>query len=136
MGNNTNVHIESTALVLKGSNSTGPNPNSNFSGFNYFGSFGFSRGKNSRGKDRPICIDCRVLSHIMDNCFKSHGFPLRFKNKGKTSMVNQMGIQDDFAEKVQSSIQYCCSFSFYWEIKSNIAILDYAGKSNASWCSI
>ena len=46
MGNNTNVHIESIALVLKGSNSTGPNPNSNFSGFNYSGNFHFSGGKN------------------------------------------------------------------------------------------
>lgn len=42
VGNNTNVHIESTALVVKGCNSTGPNPKSDSSGFNYFGSSGFS----------------------------------------------------------------------------------------------
>ena len=84
---NSNAHVKSTALVVKGSNS---NPF-------FFG------GKNSKGKDRPICSHCGRLGHTMEKCFKLHGFPLGFKPKGKTSMVNQVGVQDDLAENGQSS---------------------------------
>ena len=89
---NSNVHIESTALVVKGSNSIVINSNSGFSG-----------GKNSMGKDRPICTHCGKHGHTMEKCFKLHGFPPGFKSKRKTSMVNQVGIQDGTAEKGKSS---------------------------------
>ena len=69
---NSNGHIESTTLAVKGSN------------FNSV----FSGGKNSKGKDRPICSHCGRLSDTMEKCFKLHGFPLGFKPKGKASMVN------------------------------------------------
>ena len=69
---NSNGHIESTTLAMKGSN------------FNSV----FSRGKNSKGKDRPIYSHCGRLGHTMEKCFKLHGFPLGFKPKGKASMVN------------------------------------------------
>ena len=84
---NSNAHVESTALAVKGSNS---NPV-------FFG------GKNSKGKDRPICSHCGRLGCTMEKCFKLHSFPLGFKPKGKTSMVNQVGVQDDLAENGQSS---------------------------------
>ena len=95
---NSNVHIESTALVVKGSNS-----NSSFSG-----------GKTSRGKDRPICSHCGKLGHTMEKCFKLHGFPPGFKPKGNTSMVNQVGFQDNTVEKGQSSND-ATQFSFTQE---------------------
>ena len=82
----SNNHIESTALAMKGSNST----------------FILSRGKNSKGKDRPICTHCGKLGHTVEKCFKLHGFPFGFKPKGKTSMVNQVGVQEDFVENNQS----------------------------------
>ena len=84
---NSNAHVESTALAVKGSNS---NPV-------FFG------GKNSKGKDRPICSHCGRLGCTMEKCFKLHGFPLGFKPEGKTSMVNQVGVQDDHVENGQSS---------------------------------
>ena len=89
---NSNVHIESTALAVKGSNSIVNNSN-----------FAFFGGKNSRGKDRPICTHCGKHGHTMEKCFKLHGFLLGFKSKGKTSMVNQVGIQHDTTKKEQSS---------------------------------
>ena len=82
----SNNHIESTALAMKGSNST----------------FILSRGKNSKGKDRPICTHYEKLGHTVEKCFKLHGFPFGFKPKGKTSMVNQVGVQEDFVENNQS----------------------------------
>ncbi|XP_030927833.1 uncharacterized protein LOC115954102 [Quercus lobata] len=84
---NSNAHVESTALAMKGSN------------FNpaFFG------GKNSKGNCRPICSHCGRLGHTMEKCFKLHGFPPGFQPKGKTSMVNQVGVQDDLAENGQSS---------------------------------
>ena len=84
---NSNAHVESTALAMKGSNF---NPT-------FFG------GKNSKGKYRPICSHCGRLCHTMEKCFKLHGFPPGFKPRGKTSMVNQLGVQDDLAENGQSS---------------------------------
>ena len=82
----SNNHIESTALAMKGSNST----------------FILSGGKNSKGKDRPVCTHCGKLGHTVEKCFKLHGFPFGFKPKGKTSMVNQVGVQEDFVENNQS----------------------------------
>ena len=61
-------------------------------------------GKNSKGKDRPVCTHCGKLGHTVEKCFKLHGFPLGFKPKGKTSMVNQVGVQEDLVENNQSVI--------------------------------
>ena len=84
---NSNAHVESTTLAVKGSNSKPA-----------FFNFAFSRGKNSKGKDRPICYNCGRLDPTMEKCFKLHGFPPGFKPKGKTSTANQVGVQDDLAE--------------------------------------
>ena len=62
----------------------------------------FSGGKNSKGKDRLVCNRCGKLGHIVEKCFKLHGFPPGFKPKGKTSMVNQVGVQEDLTENNQS----------------------------------
>ena len=55
------VHIESTTLAVKGSN---VNSNSNFPGF--FGNSSVYGGKNSKGKDRPICTHCGKLGHVIE----------------------------------------------------------------------
>ena len=82
MGHGNSVHIKSTTLVVKGSN---PKFNSNFPGFS-----GNSGGKNFKGKDGPMCTHCGRLGHVVNKCFKLHGFPLGFKPKGKNFMVNQV----------------------------------------------
>ena len=78
---------------MKGSN---VNSNSNFPRF--FGNFGVYRGKNSKGKDRAICTYCRKLRHVMEKCFKVHGFPPGFKPKGKNFMMNQVNVQEACAD--------------------------------------
>ena len=57
----------------------------------------------------------------MEKCFKLHGFPPGFKPKGKTSMANQVGVQDDLAENGQS--------------EAMPTIIDYARQSDTSYCS-
>ena len=78
VGNNSNVHIESIALVVKGFDSAALNPNSSF---NYSRGSGFLRGKNSRGKDRPICTYYGKLGHIMEKCLQLHGFRSSLKER-------------------------------------------------------
>ena len=93
---------------MKGSN---VNSNSNFPRF--FGNSGVYRGKNSKGKDRPICTYCRKLRHVMEKCFKVHGFPPGFKPKGKNFMVNQVNAQ----RVMQIRIQHLLIFL---SLKSNV----------------
>ena len=95
------VHKESTTLAVKGSN---PNFNSNFPGFS--SNFGVSRGKNSKGKDRPICTQCGKLGHVKEKCFKLHGFPPGFKPKGKNFMVNQVNAQKGYADKDSTAAHF------------------------------
>ena len=95
------VHIESTTLVVKGSN---PNFNSNFPSFS--GNFGVIGGKNSKRKDRPICTHYGKLGHVMKKFFNLHGFPPSFQPKGKDFMVNQVNAQEDYANKDSTSAQF------------------------------
>ena len=94
MGHGNSVHIESTTLVVKGSN---PNFNSNFPRFS--SNSGVFGGKNSKGKDKPICTHCGRLGHVVKKCFKLHGFPPDFKPKGKNFMVNQVNAQEACTDK-------------------------------------
>nr|XP_023887900.1 uncharacterized protein LOC112000030 [Quercus suber] len=100
IGLSNSVHIESTTLAVKGSNA---NFNPNFPGF--FGNSGAS-GKNSKGRDRPICTHCGKLGHVMEKCFKLHGFPPGFKPKGKNFMVNQVNIQEACTENDHTSATF------------------------------
>ena len=93
VGLSNSVHIKSTTLAVKGSN---VNSNSNFPRF--FGNSGIYGGKNSKGKDRPICTYCGKLRHVMEKCFKVHGFPPGFKPKGKNFMMNQVNVQEACAD--------------------------------------
>ena len=94
VGHSNLFHVESTNLAVKGSN---PNFNVNFSSFSI--NSVVPRRKNSKGKDRPICTHCGKLGHVMERCFKLHGFPLGFKLKCKNFMVNQVNAQEDYADK-------------------------------------
>ena len=93
VGLGNSIHIESTTLAVTSSN---VNSNSNFPGF--FGNSSVYGGKNSKGKDRPICTHCGKLGHVMEKCFKLYGFPPGFKPKGKNFMVNQVNVQEACAE--------------------------------------
>ena len=64
----------------------------------------FSRGSNtssnkgnyankSNGKrERPVCSHCGILGHVVDKCYKIHGYPPGYKNKGKGHSTNQVSL--------------------------------------------
>ncbi|XP_030934597.1 uncharacterized protein LOC115960041 [Quercus lobata] len=98
------VHIESTTLAVKGSEA---NSNPNFPNFPaFFANSGVFGGKNSKGRDRPICTHCGKLGHVMEKCFKLHGFPPGFKPKGKNFRVNQVNVQDAYADDDHTSANF------------------------------
>lgn len=101
VGHSNLFHVESTTLAVKGSN---PSFNFNFSGFS--GNSVVFGGNNSSGKDGPICTHCQKLGHVMEKCFKLHGFPPTFKPKGKNFMVNQVNAQEYYANKDSTSAQF------------------------------
>ena len=41
-------------------------------------------------KERPICSHCGIQGHIIDKCYKLHGYPPGYKPKGKSSSANQV----------------------------------------------
>ena len=43
-----------------------------------------------KGKDRQVCTHCGKTGHIVDKCYKLHGFPPGFKFKNKSSMAHQV----------------------------------------------
>ena len=44
----------------------------------------FNNRQQHQKKDRPFCTHCNMLGHVIDKCFKLHGYPPGYKNKGKT----------------------------------------------------
>ena len=52
-----------------------------------------SSNSGSKGKDRPTCTHCGKTGHIVDKCYKLHGFPLGFKFKNKPSMAYQVSLE-------------------------------------------
>ncbi|XP_030974888.1 uncharacterized protein LOC115994771 [Quercus lobata] len=49
-----------------------------------------SRNRYSNRKERPIYSHCGIQGHIIDKCYKLHGYPPRYKPKGKSSLANQV----------------------------------------------
>ena len=49
-----------------------------------------SSSNNSKGKERPLCTHCGKLGHIVDKCYKLHGFPLSYKFKNRNMMAHQV----------------------------------------------
>ena len=60
---------------------------------------GSSKSFNKAKSGRPQCTHCGVLGHVVDKCYKLHGYPFGYKFKNKGSQATS------FAE--------CCSFSWW-----------------------
>ena len=60
-----NLNIEASALVVKNNGS-------------------FVKGSNKGKSSRPQCTHCGALGHVIDKCYKLHGYPpgYKFKTKG------------------------------------------------------
>ena len=128
VGLGNSVHIESTTLAVNGSN---VNFNPNLPAF--FANSGVFGGKNSKGRDRPICTHCGKLGHVMEKCFKLHGFPLGFKPKGKNFMVNQVNAQeacvdDDTSTNFLFTQEQCQQFLTMLGTQMQAAHLNSSGK--------
>jgi hypothetical protein len=54
---------------------------------NNFGGRGYS-GK----KERPLCSHCGISGHIVDKCYKLHGFPPGFKFRNASHAANQVSV--------------------------------------------
>ena len=55
------------------------------------GAQGQNKGGGKGKKDRPICTYCGFTGHIVDKCYKLHGYPPGYKLKGgNRSMVSQV----------------------------------------------
>ncbi|XP_030964928.1 cysteine-rich receptor-like protein kinase 6 [Quercus lobata] len=92
MGNNSGPHVESSTLVTELSSSSG-NKNK----------------MNSKGKEKHGCNHCGMMGHVVEKCYKIHGYPPGFKPKSKnSSVVYQVNLQDEQVEKNSS----CASTSF------------------------
>lgn len=49
--------------------------------------------KGGNRKERPFCTHCNMLGHIVDKCYKIHGYPPGYRAKGKScSSANQVSI--------------------------------------------
>ena len=80
------LNIESSALAIKNNASS---------------TKGFNKGKSSR----PQCTHCGILGHMVDKCYKLHGYPpgYKFKNKGQqggSSFANTIAVTDNSKENV------------------------------------
>ena len=59
----------------------------------YANSKGNSGNKGSN-KERPLCTHCNMLGHTIYKCYKLHGYPPRYKPKGRSNAnANQVSSQ-------------------------------------------
>ena len=80
------LNIESSALAIKNNASS---------------TKGFNKGK----AGRPQCTHCGILGHVVDKCYKLHGYPPshKCKNKGQqggSSFANTVAVTDNSEEIV------------------------------------
>ena len=84
-----NFNAESLALVVKNGGSSAK---------------GFTKGKSGRSQ----CTHCGLLGHVVDKCYKLHGYPLgyKFKNKGQQGgnlpYANNAAVTNTCSEEVVS----------------------------------
>uniref|UniRef100_A0A2N9EDY1 Reverse transcriptase Ty1/copia-type domain-containing protein n=1 Tax=Fagus sylvatica TaxID=28930 RepID=A0A2N9EDY1_FAGSY len=53
-------------------------------------------GRGQFGKnDRPMCSHCGVAGHIVDKCYKLHGFPPGYKSRGNAHAANQVSVLEE-----------------------------------------
>ena len=84
IGHSTGAYDESTTLATKASSGLG------ISG--YGSNFGHGgKGNKNKGKERPIYSHCGIVDHVVEKCYKLHGYPPSYKAKGKNPMANQVG---------------------------------------------
>ena len=57
----------------------------------YVNAKGNSGNKAGPKKERPLCTHCNMLGHTVDKCYKLHGYPPGYKQKGKFN-VNQVSF--------------------------------------------
>ncbi|KAG7942664.1 hypothetical protein I3843_16G115500 [Carya illinoinensis] len=50
-------------------------------------------GKQEYRKEKVLCTQCGMTNHIVDKCYKLHGYPPSYKQKGKVSSANQVMVQ-------------------------------------------
>jgi hypothetical protein len=46
-------------------------------------------------KDKPLCSHCGISGHIVDKCYKLHGFPLGFKFRNNNHAANQVSMLEE-----------------------------------------
>ena len=86
------LNTESSALAVKNSGS-------------------FAKLSNKAKSGRPRCTHCGALGHVVDKCYKLHGYPpgYKFKNKGQqggnSSFANNVVTIDSSSEESFSLIQ-------------------------------
>lgn len=95
VGQEFGCRIESIAFVAKGQSFT-PNSRKNFI---------------PKGKERPKCTHCGKLGHTVDKFYKLHGFPPRFKFKGKGTMAHQVSSHTQVQETSNVAIKNPFSFT-------------------------
>uniref|UniRef100_A0A2N9GTP1 Reverse transcriptase Ty1/copia-type domain-containing protein n=1 Tax=Fagus sylvatica TaxID=28930 RepID=A0A2N9GTP1_FAGSY len=43
-------------------------------------------------RDKPTCSHCGLVGHTMEKCYKLHGYPPRYKTRGKGPVANQVSL--------------------------------------------
>lgn len=70
--------MEAAALLSRGSNA----PTSKG---------GYSNRSNGK-RERPVCSHNGLVRPVVNKCYKIHGYPPRYKNKGKGHSANQVSL--------------------------------------------
>lgn len=45
-------------------------------------------------REKLVCTHCGLMGHTMDKCYKLHGYPPRYKTRGKGIAVNQVSVSN------------------------------------------
>ncbi|GAU48797.1 hypothetical protein TSUD_81460 [Trifolium subterraneum] len=48
-----------------------------------------------RGKGNKVCTFCGMTNHVVDECFKKHGFPPHMQSKGMVNNCHTNGVEED-----------------------------------------
>ena len=73
----------------------------------YVNTKGNSGSKAEPKKERPLCTHCNMLGHTMDKCYKLHGYPPSYKQKGKFN-ANQVSYPQGTAVENSSIASTQC----------------------------
>ena len=45
-------------------------------------------------RDKPTYSHCVLIGHTMEKCYKLHGYPPRYKTRGKGPVANQVSLSN------------------------------------------